>query len=844
MPTETRFTAQAAATFAAAIAEAGGIELFAIGRVDEEGQVCDLEVHCRGQIDAVPALLKRPRTGEVVIHNHPSGVVQASDADMRLAGLYGDDGVGVVITDNAVTRALWVVEPHVRRSKPVDPARVRRFFDQVLPRALPGHEGRPAQAEMALAVTEALNQEQLAVLEAGTGTGKSLAYLLPAAVWALQNEARVVISTFTITLQGQLAKSDLPVLQRAGLRLRVALLKGRRNYLCRRKLAEALAELDSAGEDLPEDAETLRAIGRFAEVAQEGSRHDLGLPVGEDTWDKVASDHDQTLRARCPHYDRCFYYQARRKAADAHLLVVNHHLLLADLALKAEGGAEGVLPRYDRVILDEAHHLEDAATSLYLQKLTAQALRRAMAPLLDRRGKKTGALAQLRERFVVDGPLDAGGRKRVGKAILDARRLLKPLPEDARAWMEQIAHDGLPDPRSGTPTRITPEFAASERWTVELQPTLLEARRRLLEVTSTLARLEAALEALPPAARSQRPQPLFDLARCRRRLDEKAQMLTAYVEGIADPKAGSVRWIEAARDRRAPSPTAALCLAPIEVGPALAAQVWAPLATAVLTSATLAVDGRFDHFCARVGLPAPLAHDDPPKPPGSPAAPRTLIFPSPFDYRRQALLGLPTDLPDPSDRSWEARCLDLVVQATRRVGGGVFVLCTSYSLLDRLHAGARRRLGDRHLLLRQGEMGRGLLLDRFRQSGDAVLFGTDSFWEGVSVRGQALRLVIIPKLPFRVPTDPVQEARHERISARGEDPFESYSLPQAVLRLRQGFGRLVRSKTDHGAVLVLDPRILRRRYGQRFLDSLPPAQRVQADSPAVMAALTAFFAEG
>ena len=408
MSRSSRFSSEAAARYRQAIAEAGGIELFAIGRIDGDGIITDLEVHCRGNKGAVPALLKRPRPGEVVIHNHPSGVLEASDADMRLAGLYGDDGVGVVITNNAVDAALWVVEPLVRERKRVDPARVGRFFQEVLPRVMPGHEPRPAQLEMALRVTEALNDEHVVTLEAGTGTGKSLAYLLPATLWALRNEGRVVVSTYTITLQGQLASADLPVLRRAGLRFRSAVLKGRGNYLCRRKLAEAIEGLkpDDA------DAQTLRAIGRFAEVAQEGSKHDLALPLDEDTWDKVASDHDQTLRARCPHYDRCFYYQARRKAADAHVLVVNHHLLLADLALKAESGAEGILPRYDRVILDEAHHLEDAATSLYHQRLTARAIRRAYSPS-DCVGPAPPELRPLRRRR----PLDAPGRRRVARAV-------------------------------------------------------------------------------------------------------------------------------------------------------------------------------------------------------------------------------------------------------------------------------------------------------------------------------------------------------------------------------------------------------------------------------------------
>lgn len=838
MSSSTRFSPEAAARYRTAIEEAGGIELFAIGNLDGNGQVVDLEVHCRGQRDAVPALLRRPQPGQVVIHNHPSGVVQASEADMRLAGLYGDDGVGVVITDNAVREALWVVEPLVRTRKRVDPDRIRRFFSEVLPRVMPGHEARESQVQMALRVAEALNDDEVQVLEAGTGTGKSLAYLLPATLWAMRNNSRVVISTYTITLQGQLATSDLPVLRRAGLRFRSAVLKGRNNYLCRRKLEEALAEARNTQNGEPDpDRSRLEALARFAEVATEGSRGDLGMPPDEDLWERVGSDHDQTLRARCPHYDRCFYYQARRKAADASVLIVNHHLLLADLVMKAESGSEGILPHYDRVILDEAHHLEDAATSLFNQRFTQRAVARAVGPLVGRRRskKKKGALSLLHQRFAADGPLDAGNRRRLAKALQQAGRAVQGLGDEARGWMELVALDGLSDTGGPPPppVRITPLVVEHERWTVHLVPTLLQARERLAEATTALSRVEAALDALPPAARTHRPQPFFDLARARRRLEGHTQFLAAFLEGAGDEEGSDVRWLERARDKRAPAPVAALCLAPVEVGPALQERAFANLKAAVLTSATLAVDGAFDHTCRRVGLLGP---------PGHPALPKTALFPSPFAYADQALLAVPTDLPVPQARGWEQRVVELLVPAIQAAGGGVFVLCTSYGLLDRLHSAVAQALGNQLLLLRQGEMGRSTLLQRFRDSGNAVLFGTDSFWEGVSVRGQALRLVLIPRLPFRVPTDPVQEARHERIAAQGEDPFVAYSLPSAVLRLRQGFGRLIRSQADQGAVVVLDTRIVHKHYGRVFLDSLPPARRALLPGAEVVAVLQRFFA--
>ncbi|MEL6348195.1 MAG: helicase, partial [Myxococcota bacterium] len=378
--TNTRFTDSAAAHLRAAIAAAGGIEVFAIGRLNPEGVVRDVEITCRGNDGAVPALLNRPRAGQVVIHNHPSGILKASDADMALASLYGENGVGVVIVDNDVRRALWVVEPYYKPLKPVSEDAVRHFFEERLPKVMPGYEPRAPQVEMALRVSRGLNAGHISIIEAGTGTGKSLAYLVPAVLWALKNDARVAVATFTINLQAQLVQSDIPILEKAGIAFRHATLKGRSNYICRRRMEEEAAR--EGGEPI------VKTIAQWAETAQEGTRGDMAFPVEEESWDLIASDNDQTLRARCPHFNSCFYYQARRRAAAAHVVVVNHHLLLADLSVKKETGGEGILPAFDRLILDEGHHLEDVATSLFRQQLTARGLRRAITPLLTQRKKK------------------------------------------------------------------------------------------------------------------------------------------------------------------------------------------------------------------------------------------------------------------------------------------------------------------------------------------------------------------------------------------------------------------------------------------------------------------------
>jgi len=841
MPSKTRFTRAAARAWTAAIQEAGGIELFALGFLDEAGEVARIEVLCRGQRDAVPALLTRPRAGQVVIHNHPSGVVEASNADMELAGRYGEDGVGVVITDNRCTKALWVVEPHKRELVPVDEADVRHFFGSALPRALPGTERRDGQLQMALAVTRALNGDQTAVLEAGTGTGKSLAYLVPSVLWAVANDSKVAVSTYTIALQAQLDTSDLPLIRRAGLDFRWAVVKGRGNYVCRRRLGEAV---DAIGEDEddPADARLLRAVADWARTAEEGTRQDLAVPLGEELWDRIASDHDQTLRARCPHFDTCFYYQARRAAADSHVLVVNHALLLADLVVKGDSGGEGVLPRYRRVIIDEGHHLEDAATGLFQTRLTEQAITRAVSPLLDRRRRK-GTLRKVRERFCAEeGGLWESAREQLGRDLDTLERVLPAVKKAAPDWLGQVGADALAPPTHPT-LRVTRDVVEGPLWQTQLRPTIHREGARLAQAAMLLAKVEETLAGLDAKARAERPQVFFDLARARRRLQDKADQCADF-EGETEEL---VAWIEPARGTRGAQPTGALCTAPIDVGPLLRERVFDALDATIVTSATLTVHERFEHFLGRVGLAPPESPPDGEEVAEGtlpPAEVTTARFPSPFDYQRQALLGLPRDFPEPDHPRWRDWVSRAVITSTEAAGGGVFVLCTSYALLEDLHARACTAFGDRLVLLKQGELPRQRLLERFRASGNAVLFGTDSFWEGVSVPGDALRLVLIPRLPFRVPTEPVQQARHERLAAQGHDPFRAYSLPQAVLRFRQGFGRLVRTRSDRGAVVVLDRRLASRWYGRMFLQSLPEVERSTGPMRAVLERLRVFYGTG
>jgi len=818
-----------------AIAEAGGIEVFAIGNTDGSGRVKDLEIHARGNQHAVTALFERVRPGQVVIHNHPSGVLQASDADLNLAGHYGEQGVGLVIVDNDVSRELWVVEPHHREATPVDQGAVEAFFEHGMHQAIADCEIRPGQLEMAREVATRLNEGGILAAEAGTGTGKSLAYLVPAVLWATANDERVVVSTYTKALQDQLASSDIPLAQAGGLQFEWAMVKGRGNYLCRRKLQDAVQEAASGGDDDPETAQ-LKRVAAWAEVSPEGDRADLTFPIPGELWEAVASDRNQCLAARCPHFERCFYFEARRRAAGAHLVIVNHSLLLADLAIKRDAGGRGVLPSYGRVIMDEAHHAEQAATSAGTTRVTALAIQRAVAPLLGSKRKRRGALARLAARWGGVANEDAGLRDAIAADCEAVEHLARELRTAAPSWLEELAFatelDGqpialdIPAERPPPAEHIDWDEPPPQPVPQELPGPWKESLGLLVERTAETARTIGKLEKhfLDLEVASDEQQPLLDLRQARLRLASQAAGARAALEHSPD----FCRWVEPDGRRM----RAVVCRAPIDVGPFLASALYPSARTLVLTSATLAVRNSFVFTLSRLGL-------DPPGPDVPPVEQRR--WTSPFDFASQVLLGLPRDLPPPGHPQHDDAAARVIVQSLEHAGGGAFVLCTSFAQIRSLGDRVEAALGQRFTILRQGEGGRSQLLARFRQDPDSVLFGTDSFWEGVSVKGDALRLVIIPKLPFGVPTEPITVARHARMRGVGVDPFKADTLPRAVLRLRQGFGRLIRGHTDRGVVLILDRRLHDRWYGRQFLASLPAAARATGPAQHVLQRVQRFY---
>jgi len=642
-----------------------------------------------------------------------------------------------------------------------------------LARRLAGYEHREGQLIMARAVHDALAKDGHLFVEAGTGTGKTLAYLVP----AILSGRKVVVSTATHALQEQIFTKDLPLVREVladhGVVFKAALMKGLSNYLCKRRLSERLRSGELVSADLAR-------IQRWAETSQDGDRAELEeLEEGAHAWRDVHSSTETRVGAGCTFYDECFVTRMRREAEQAQVVVVNHHLFFADLALRTgkNSGFGGAIPAYDAVIFDEAHQIESVATDFFGVRISSARLDALVRDA--RRGVVAAKVLDATSMSLVDGVEQAGQH---------FFRTWSSMRDDSRRML------------------------ASSDWT---EPRL-----------DALSRLDASLEALLAFARANEHDDAVTIV-ARRTGDLRTDLARIHATNQAeerhweedDPVAGALRkaaegfksgvvWIDQ-RERNV-----SLGASPVDLGPVLREKLFDRVPSVICTSATLATAtsvGPSFHFArSRLGARAETVE---------------LVVPSPFDFARRAALYVAEDLPEPTEFGFEDACADRVADLVAITGGGAFVLCTSNRAMRAIREALHGRVPGP--LLIQGEAPKHVLLARFRDSGAAVLVATMSFWEGVDVPGSALRLVVLDKIPFAVPSDPVVAARCTRIEADGGNPFTQYSVPSAAITLKQGFGRLIRTKKDAGIVALLDKRAVRKGYGKSLLASLPPARRVR-----------------
>ena len=841
---------------------AGGREVSFLARVTRRGVIEDPRAVARGNYSAVLAVARGAPEGGVMIHNHPSGEMSPSDADLRVAARIHEDGLGTVIVDNRATRLYVVVEPpEPRRVELLDIADlVGRLSPDGPLAALPHYEDRPGQRDMLSFVATRFNEGGVGLVEAGTGTGKSLAYLLPAVRWAVRNGERVVVSTNTINLQEQLVGKDLVIASRVlDEDFRWALAKGRANYVSIRR-AHLAAE--SAPALFPDDrSRELASLLEWMEGTEDGSRSDLPYVPSPDVWEEVRSDTDACLRAKCPHFQECHYQRSRRAAAAANLLLVNHALFFSDLGVRIamdNFSDAAVLPPYSRVIFDEAHHLEEAATTRLGSETSRAGILRTLGRL-DRRGKGVLAAVETALAAVPGNATAKRTRRRIGsrsRPLVDrAHDALISLFERVEEWVGARADGGsLRLGRPGPPGRGGPE-PTSDAGIAEL---LDGALAHLGDLRVELAQVAEGLEEEKEELSSALVGRLLDLKGLRGRLEliDRALRLALVPDDDAHAR---VRWLDVRRGGARRRTNLVFATAPTEVGQILAEHLYGRTESTVLTSATLAVNGSFSYMRGRLGLGdaaeaqgATLALADSesgaPAWSGGPVDSEVAegLVESPFDYGAQSLLAVPGGLPPPRGGAGGPvryrAVAELVDSLAEVAGGGVLALFTSHRALRDV-ASEMRALGTegRWPLFVQGEDDRSRLLDAFARSGAAVLLGTASFWEGVDVPGWPLRALVIDKLPFRVPTEPMTEARSELMRSRGRDPFLNLMVPEAAMRLKQGIGRLIRSRNDKGVALILDDRILAKRYGRDILEALPPMPLVTGDWPQVRARVADFL---
>jgi ATP-dependent DNA helicase DinG len=643
-----------------------------------------------------------------------------------------------------------------------------------LSRQFARYEDRPGQIEMAEAIEAALLAEQPLFVEAGTGTGKTLAYLVP----AILSGKRVVISTATKALQEQIFTKDIPlltgVLAAQGIHVRAALMKGLSNYVCKRRFTELLA----SASDGSLASRSLSRVLAWVEKSAEGDRAELAtVPEDDPIWRDVSSSTETRIGSECRFYEECFVTRMRKRAEQADLVVVNHHLFFADLALRAGRGGDhaSAIPSYDAVVFDEAHQMEDVATDFFGSRVSSARV----------------------ETLVRDAGRSLVGARLLVRGSTDDRvtSLLEQTLAAGQAFFRSLGGEGA----QGAPGRRTlspGDFGAAAG----------EAH----------ARLDAALEALAGYAEANvgRGEAVALVARRARDLrSDLARIVRGAFEGGAreearEGAAASVAWLDVG------ARSTSLGSSPIDLGGMLRRSLFDRTPSVICTSATLATS---------LGDTAPGFHFAKARL-GAPPEARELIVPSPFDFASRAALYLPRDLPEPADPRFDDASIARILELLGITGGGAFVLCTSNRAMRRIHEGLRRAWP--HRVLVQGEAPKHALLDDFRAAEDAVLVATMSFWEGVDVPGRALRLVVLDKIPFAVPSDPIVAARSAEVDRQGGNAFAEYSIPAAAITLKQGFGRLLRTQDDAGIVAILDRRIVTRGYGKRLLASLPPAARM------------------
>ncbi|MEI0518495.1 helicase C-terminal domain-containing protein [Brachyspira murdochii] len=832
------FSTNAISYMRKAIADAYGNEVYFGINFNAYGILDYIEVMARGNKDSVPAIISLSLEFDAVIHNHPSGQLTPSRPDLAIASELGNNaGVGFYIVNNDVDDYYEVVKPiKAENIKTIEVPDALYMFTEngTLSKLLKKYEYRQEQTELVEATIESFNNNKHLISEAGTGIGKSFAYLVPALLWLKENKTRIVISTNTINLQEQIISKDIPsIIGGIAPNVKYALVKGRNNYVCIKKVKDALNDTDRL--DFEEQVRFFEDINNWLNITKDGSITDLGYRPQGELWEMVACDTDTCTHRKCEYLEDCYFYKMRKQLNAAQLLIVNHHILCADLSLYAEtAGRYSLLPRYTKVLIDEAHNFENSASSYFGDEGSKNGISKALFYISRmKKNKRLGIIESINnmlndkksliEKHEYDEILDL-----INKAH-DLTSRLRNVTEDKTKEFMNYCHKNIQTKEGlGYKFRISPELVNTNHWKNDgLKP----LREMVLSMTSLVNICDKLYKKF------------FDIA-IEKDFDyeEIAQMANAYLErlkrqlvslnAVIDYKKDEyIRWIETRLTKKG-SLILNWHLTPVTVAKNLNDFLYSRFDTVAMYSATLTVSKSFNFFSNRLGFDYIEKNKK-----------IEIYLESPFNYEDNARLYIAADMPDVASDTFNDFTSKVLLDVCDITGGRAFILFTSFSSLMSVYENTAKKLKSKNInaLAQTASVHRHTLLDMFKSSSNNVLYGVDSFWEGVDVAGKNLEVVIIPKLPFAVPTDPISEGRYRYIEENGGNAFLDYALPFAVIKFKQGFGRLIRSKDDRGVVFVLDKRLYTKNYGVQFIQSLPNAKVIKASMKEIFNDMNNFF---
>ena len=797
------------------ISESGGNEVFFRGIPDGEGIVSEVEVIARGNSSSVAALLNMMRKNEVIIHNHPSGVLIPSDEDVSISSMYGEVGGASYIVNNAVDD-IYVIVP-LKEFIKID---IDEYFGEngVIHKNFGKFEVRREQYEMAKLIENSMNENKKLIVEAGTGTGKTIAYLLPTLLYAIENNLKVIVSTNTINLQEQLVNKDIPLLKKIiNEDFNYQIVKGRGNYLCKRKLYNIdVTEKETDTEEERTEKNIIRnLIDWDKNVTRTGDRNELKYEISNSIWEKVNSEVDMCKGVKCPHYSKCHFFKARKNVADATLLIVNHHMFFADLAIRNQTGFYtnySILPNYDIVVFDEAHNIEDTARNYFTFETSKISFGRLMGNIYNRRvvnSSNGGAIVRLMT--YLNESLSSEEYEKVDELKEDAIAELNIFYDKGIDIFDKLIY-------------LFSENNNNREIKIKIDKQKMQSNkafREVMEINSQfkesygnlVIRINKFLNTVSNYNLEDKEGFLFEFSRYYERLKQYYKKFEFILEGKEE---GYVYWANVTTIR----PNVKLYATPFDISDELNDNLFTKMDRMVFTSATLAVDNKFDYYKKSIGLMKENRRKIDER-----------IVKSPFDYEKQMKVYIPEDALDPTNIEFLRDLEEFIEGVIKNTKGHCFLLFTSYSALNFLYNQLKSRFSEKeYTLIKQNDFPRHEMIEIFKNSKNPILFGTDSFWEGVDVQGEQLQSVIITKLPFKVPNDPVTEAIIENIRKNGQNPFNDYQVPQAVIKFKQGVGRLIRSKTDSGNIIILDNRIIKKMYGKKFLSALPRNKVVESKS--------------